>query len=181
MEGLGNRASVTTANPFAAVARDLREVVGASVRLLERLTDEEAARPWRAGKWTRKEIIGHLLDSASNNHQRFVRGTLNRGVTGPGYEQNGWVALQRPNDVAWKTLVAFWKLYNRYLAHVLSQLPAEAANYPCVVGDAAPATLLFIAEDYVAHMKHHLNQVVGEHFENSYDAKIAKAAKDQAV
>ena len=65
----------------------------------------------------------------------------------------------------------FWAAYNRFLAHVLGQLPEEAAKITCSIGNNPSATLGWIAEDYVSHLKHHLNQILGQTFETSYGAK----------
>ncbi|HKV90932.1 MAG TPA: DinB family protein, partial [Candidatus Angelobacter sp.] len=116
----------------------------------------------------KKEILGHLLDSASNNHQRFVRATLQGSLTFPGYDQNALVDLQRFVDVDWNFLVDFWAAYNRFLAHVINNLPAESAEITCNIGNNAPATLEWIASDYVAHLKHHLNQILGETLATDY-------------
>jgi hypothetical protein len=72
----------------------------------------------------------------------------------------------------WDFLVDLWTSYNRFLAHVLTVLPASAARIICHIGNNASATLEFIAEDYVAHLKHHLNQIVGQKFETNYGVKM---------
>ncbi len=123
-------------------------------------------------KWSKKEILGHLMDSAGNNHQRFVRAALQGSLTFPGYDQEPLVDLQKFSEMDWNFLVDLWAAYNRFLAHVLSVLPAKAAQVTCNVGNNAPATLGWIAEDYVAHLKHHLNQIVGKKFETTYGQKM---------
>ena len=153
---------------FAGAARELDRALAASIPDLVAITDPKAAEPHVAGKWSRKEIIGHLIDSASNNHQRFVRGVETSGGKFPGYDQEFCVRLQRPNEVPWALLVDLWSSYNRYLSHVIASLPAEAADYPMQVGDNAEVDLLWIAVDYVEHLKHHLNQVLGTRFESTY-------------
>src|SRR5579864_9069116 len=62
----------------------------------------------------------------------------------------------------WEFLINFWVGYNLFLVHVLSALPAEAATVVCAIGKNPPATLEWIAQDYVAHLKHHLNQILGD-------------------
>ncbi len=119
-------------------------------------------------KWSKKEILGHLMDSATNNHQRFVRAALQGELTFPGYDQEPLVDLQKFSEMDWSFLVDLWASYNRFIAHVLSVLPASAAKVNCNIGSNAPATLEWIARDYVAHMKHHLNQILGRKFETGY-------------
>jgi hypothetical protein len=159
-------------NPFPAIATDLGRTVAQAKPMLTGLTNADTSVRPSSKKWSKKEILGHLLDSASNNHQRFVRATLQGQLIFPGYEQDKLVDLQNFNEMDWGFLVDYWASYNRFLAHVLSVLPAKAAKVTCVIGNHAPATLEFIAEDYVAHLKHHLNQMVGKKFETNYGVKM---------
>jgi hypothetical protein len=123
----------------------------------------EAAASNRPGKdsgWSRKEELGHLLDSAANNHVRFVRGSLEASFAGPTYDQNGWVRLHRYREVPWATLVAFWRQYNGLLAHLISQIPEERLSTQCLIGSSQPVTLGFLIEDYILHMQHHLDHIL---------------------
>ncbi len=158
-------------NPFSAIATDLGRTVAQAKPMLLKLTNADTTIRPAPKKWSKKEILGHLLDSASNNHQRFVRATLQGELSFPGYEQDKLVELQNCSEVDWSFLVDFWASYNRFLAHVLSVLPSSAAKISCKIGNNAPATLEFIAEDYVGHLKHHLNQIVGKKFETNYGVK----------
>lgn len=123
------------------------------------VTEEESGRRPGPGKWSKKEILGHLIDSAANNHQRFVRGQLEDGLRSPGYAQEDWVAVQRYQERPWKELVELWTAYNCHLLAVLAVMPVPARAYRCTVGDNAPATLEFIMEDYVMHLIHHFKQL----------------------
>lgn len=158
-------------NVFGSTATDLGRTVAEAKPLLMKLTNADTSRRPSPAKWSKKEILGHLLDSASNNHQRFVRAAIQGSLTFPGYEQDKLVDLQQFKEMDWGFLVDFWASYNRFIAHVLTCLPAKAAKITCAIGNHKPATLGWIAEDYVAHLKHHLNQIVGEKFETAYDAK----------
>ncbi len=156
-------------NPtFNDAARELERVLAASAADLSAISDSDSGIPHAAGKWSRKEIIGHLIDSASNNHQRFVRGVETRGGRFPTYDQVFCVGLQRPNDVPWPVLIGLWSNYNRYLAHVIASLPAESADFTMEVGENPVVDLLWIAVDYVEHLKHHLNQILGPRFDSTY-------------
>ena len=151
-------------NPFPAIATDLRETVDRAQTLLAELSDAQTNQGSQPGKWTKKEILGHLLDSASNNHQRFVRAALQGDLVFPGYDQEGLVTLQRFGDLQWRFLVEFWAGYNRFLAHVISVMPSQSSGVTCAIGKNQPATLEWIAQDYVAHLKRHLNQILGQRF-----------------
>jgi hypothetical protein len=107
-------------------------------------------------------VIGHLIDSASNNHQRFVRASLQPSLDFPAYDQEGNVRLQAPQDADWPLLVSLWATYNRYLAHVIARLPADKLETVCRIGSDKPVTLGFLASDYLTHMLHHLNQIGAE-------------------
>jgi DinB superfamily len=159
-------------NPFPTIASDLGRTVAQAKPMLLKLTNADTSIRPAPRKWSKKEILGHLLDSASNNHQRFVRASVQGELTFPGYEQDKLVDLQQFSEIEWSFLVDLWASYNRFLAHVLSVLPASTAKITCKIGNNAPATLGFIAEDYVAHLKHHLNQIVGKKFETSYGVKM---------
>ena len=130
------------------------------VSLRLRMLEEEvvAARP-DVGKWSIKEIIGHLLDSAVNNHHRFVRAKEASELTFPSYEQNDWVARQNYQDTDWPALLELWRLYNHQIAHIIRQIPEGVLYSVCHIGSHDPSTLRFIVEDYVDHMQHHLEQV----------------------
>src|SRR5215470_3704881 len=93
---------------FAGAARELERVLAASATDLASIDESHAAEPRAPGKWSRKEILGHLIDSASNNHQRFVRGVQDGGGRYPGYDQVSCVEIQRPNEVAWHVLLGLW-------------------------------------------------------------------------
>src|SRR5580698_6878978 len=123
------------------------------------VTEEESAKAALPGGWSRKQLIGHLIDSACNNHQRFVKAALQDSVTLPGYDQEGWSRAQFVHDAPWSLLVALWASYNRYLAHVIANLPEEKLDVPIRIGANEPVTLRFVAEDYLVHLSHHLAQV----------------------
>src|ERR1041384_1542439 len=136
---------------FARVADELTRVLDVSARELAAIPESRAAESRAPGKWSRKEIIGHLIDSASNNHQRFVRTVQGNGGEFAGYDQDACVAIQRPGGFPWPALLDFWSGYNRFLALVLRRLPGEAARYMVRVGTYTPSTLLWLAGDYVEH------------------------------
>jgi hypothetical protein len=143
------------------IAKSLEALVdGAAHRLFDINEADSEIHP-APGKWSKKEIIGHLIDSAANNHQRFIRAQQEPGISLPGYAQNFWVERQSYQSEPWKTLVAFWTTYNTHLAHVIAQIPEGCESNLCAVGDNKPATLKWLAQDYVRHAQHHLDQIFG--------------------
>jgi hypothetical protein len=139
-------------------AKLLCAVEAAELKLSE-IGELESMQPILPGGWSRKEVIGHLIDSASNNHQRFVRASLQRSLDFPGYDQDGSVRVQAIQEADWLLLVSLWAAYNRYLAHVIGHLPASKLNNICRIGSGEAVPLHFLATDYLAHLVHHLRQI----------------------
>ncbi|MGA2888921.1 MAG: DinB family protein [Terracidiphilus sp.] len=123
------------------------------------LPPELANIPWRDGGWTRKQIVGHLLDSAANNRQRFVRAAADGNYTGPEYAQEAWVAAHGYASQPWATLLDWWKVEHEILMSVVDRIPEERLESSCTVGDHAPVTLRFLVEDYLRHQLWHLAQI----------------------
>ena len=111
------------------------------------------------GSWTRLEILGHLIDSAANNHQRFVRAMAEGDLTWPGYDQEAMVRVQQFGRAKPVLLVGLWESFNLYLAGLMAVIPAERLGARCVIGGEPAVTLEFLVVDYVAHMQHHLRQI----------------------
>lgn len=158
------------AEPFCATR--LRDVIGAAEPRLAAIDDERSNVPRAAGAWTPRQIVGHLIDSAANNHQRFVRGQWQDDLVFPGYDQERWVEVQAYDRAPWRELVALWALYNRHLARVMAATPDLIRRRPHekhnvdVIGfrhplAEEPSTLDYLMLDYVAHLEHHLRQILG--------------------
>ena len=137
----------------------LTEAIAAALPRLSTITEEEAARCPEPGRWSKKEILGHLIDSAANNHQRFVRAQLAPFVELPGYQQESWVTAQAYQSEPWADLIQLWASYNRHLAHVIDAIPADSLANSCVIAGRPAVTLGFVIEDYVVHLRHHLEQI----------------------
>ena len=142
-----------------ALSVEMLRVVNLAEEILRRVSAEESGVPVLAGGWSRKQVVGHLIDSASNNHQRFVRASLQDSLEFPAYDQNDWAGVQAAGEADWSVLVALWANYNRYLAHVIAHLRPARLQVPCRIGQNDPVTLQFLAEDYLRHMVHHLAQI----------------------
>ena len=136
----------------------VRVVRSAEATLLQ-VPEAESSKPVLSGGWSRKQVLGHLIDSASNNQQRFVRAALQASLDFPGYDQDGCVRVQAVEEADWTLLVSLWAGYNRYLAHVIAHLPDSKLETLCRIGSDEPVTLRFLAEDYLRHLLHHLGQI----------------------
>ncbi len=137
----------------------LGEIVDLVEPLLQQISNRDSALPVLSGGWSRKQLLAHLIDSASNNHQRFVRAAQQDSLAFPGYDQSANIVIQNPQQASWAVLVALWSNYNRYLAHVIANLPANKLETACRIGDSGAVTLAFLVDDYVVHLEHHLKQI----------------------
>jgi DinB superfamily len=151
-------------------ADDLRRTVIEAAASLSAVSPDEASRRPSPGKWSPKEIIGHLVDSAANNHQRFVRAQLQDDLVFPGYEQDAWVATQQYQAAPWPDLLALWRAYNLHIARVMEAVPDAVRMRPRArhnlhrlawspIPEDRPATLDYFMRDYVGHLHHHLRQI----------------------
>jgi hypothetical protein len=139
---------------------ELKSLVDQSSTKLARISESESKSKPAPEKWSKKEILGHLIDSAANNHQRFVRAQLSAELRIPGYEQQAWVTTQRYQNESWDNLLQLWKSYNLHLLHLISAIPKHTLGNFCFIGDNEPVTLEFLIQDYVRHLKHHLEQIL---------------------
>ena len=151
---------------------DFRQTIESSTERLLELSASESQTPRAQDKWSPREIVGHLIDSAANNHQRFVRAQFTDDLVFSGYQQEEWVSLQKYHQESWDQLVQLWKHYNLHLLHVMQSTPSEQltklrtkhnlhelAWQPVAVDQAT--TLEYFMRDYVGHLKHHLRQILG--------------------
>lgn len=141
------------------LSRQLNDVVARAGREFTGLSDTEAGEPIQSGGWSRKQVLGHLIDSAANNHQRFVRALLQDELVWPGYDQEGCVRVERYQDAPWTDLVSLWTSYNRFLAHIVAGIPEAKLRTVCRIGENPAMTLEELAVDYLRHMEHHLEQI----------------------
>ncbi|MBN1398764.1 MAG: DinB family protein [Bacteroidetes bacterium] len=123
------------------------------------MEDAAVSKKPQPDKWSKKEILGHLIDSASNNHQRFVRVQHLKSLNIPGYEQQEWVKIQQYNSREWKELLSFWRFYNLHLAHIIGNMNEESLQVSITIGTNEPTTIGHIVVDYLGHIQHHLQQI----------------------
>ena len=141
-----------------SVANDLLSAVHLAERLRQ-IDDVTAAKRPAPGKWSKKEILGHLIDSAANNHQRFVRLQLSGRIDLPGYDGDEWVRVQRYQDRPWREIVDLWQIYNTQLASLIRNADVTSLRHTWRTPDGKDLDLEFIMRDYVVHLRHHLDQI----------------------
>jgi hypothetical protein len=140
------------------IARFELIVKNAPLRLVDIAEDRAAHKPDPA-RWSKKEILGHLIDSASNNHQRFVRAQLVEKMEFPGYEQESWVKSNAYATEPWPDLVNLWLLLNRHLLHMVKAMPDAALSHECVIDGRPGVPLSAMIADYLRHVDKHLGQI----------------------
>ena len=152
---------------------DFRQTIDSASEKLTQIDETKSEQPRAEDRWSSKQIIGHLIDSAANNHARFVIGQLKDDLVFSGYDQDGWVRTNHYQERAWSDLIQLWRSYNLHLHHLMTHADQTKLNTPCTlhtlqeiafktVPKTAPVTLEYLMKDYVDHMKHHLAQILGE-------------------
>jgi len=161
---------MSTPKSFPQFLYDFRDtIVNATARLRE-VSDADSRKKDSRDSWAPIEILGHLIDSAANNHQRFVRAQFTDDLVFNGYEQNQWVSSQRYLDESWTAVIELWSAYNLHLLHAVSVIPEDVLTKPRSphtldqiafnpVDKNEAATFEYLIRDYVDHLRHHLDQI----------------------
>lgn len=150
---------------------EFKQTIEAASPQLLAISESESGKPRGEDHWSSKQILGHLIDSAANNHARFVLGQLKDDLVFPGYDQDAWVKTNHYQDASWSQLVNLWQAYNLHLHHVMAHADKAKMSTPCTlhtlqeiafkaVPQSEPVTLEYLMRDYVLHLKHHLNQIL---------------------
>lgn len=153
-----------------------QQIIGSSSERLLQISEEQSCVGKSPGKWSPKEILGHLIDSAANNHQRFVRSQFSSELVFAGYEQAEWVKAQAYNEEPWHQLIQLWKYYNLHLVHLISVIPEPTLTKPRALHNLdriafqtvdvnRQTTLEYFVRDYVDHLRHHLEQIFADKFQ----------------
>ena len=123
--------------------------------------DEELTERPGPGRWSRKEILGHLIDSAINNYRRFVLASL---APPPHrlrpYDQDAWVRVADYQHFPAADLLMLWTSQNRLILHLLRRLPARLLENQYLTLNGNPTTLHWLISDYVLHLEHHVRQII---------------------
>ncbi|OYU84691.1 MAG: metal-dependent hydrolase [Flavobacterium sp. BFFFF2] len=129
--------------------------------LLLAFSEEEFSQKPSPNKWSKKEILGHLIDSAANNHQRLIR-TQYENVPVLFYDQNKWNELNHYQQLTANHLIQFWTIYNQHVLEIIKRMPQAHLGKECQVGNGEMVTIQYIMDDYVLHLEHHLKQIIND-------------------
>ena len=153
------------------IVDEFQRVVDSTEPRLLAITERQASIRPAPDRWSAKEVLGHLIDSAANNHRRFVEAQLKDDLMFPGYAQEQWVVVQQYQQAAWSALVTLWAAYNRHLIHVVSSISDAQLHEPRArhtldqiawqtVSRDVPVTFEYLIRDYIGHLRDHVNQIL---------------------
>lgn len=152
------------------VAKELQQIVQEIYSKINSIPEIEFSKKPQPAMWSKKEILGHLIDSAQNNLRRFICGQYENAPTHVVYDQDFWVMANQYNAMKKNDIITLWKLTNDRIAEIIQNMPSENYMRECDTGKTTPQlhTLYWLAEDYVKHLKHHLNQIIPDSFDIVY-------------
>jgi DinB superfamily len=138
---------------------ELQTILDQVTDRLGKISSSESEHKPDPAHWSPKDELGHLLDSAANNHQRIVRAQLENNPAMPGYDGERWVELHAYHQRDWSELINLWKALNTQLLAAARAVSDSAWSRTCTIADSEPLTLKFVFEDYLEHMMHHLQHI----------------------
>jgi hypothetical protein len=161
---------VITTTKMHATINELTKLIRDYVLKISAIPEQEFSAKKHLNKWSKKEVLGHLIDSGQNNLRRFVCGQYETSPPKIAYDQDYWVKANNYQQTDSKEVIAMWKLINTRIATVLETMPVQAYTKVCDTGKNSVSlrSLEWLAEDYVKHLKHHLNQIIPNSFDIVY-------------
>jgi DinB superfamily len=156
----------TTAPEITSTIAQLRSQLDLLTEHWGLFSEAELRKHPGPGRWSRKEILGHLIDSATNNHARFVKAQILAPLPlrlHP-YDQLAWVRLADYQHLPAAELLALWTGYNRLILHLLGHIPESTLTTACLTLNGNPVTLHWLIDDYVLHLEHHVRQIINDGF-----------------
>ena len=152
------------ADATASSIQTLQQLLDTVPLKIRTIQPDEFSRKPGPDKWSKKQILGHLIDSATNNHHRFIRAQFDHQPTIL-YDQDKWNKHGYYDQMEADHIISFWEMYNRHLLELVRRIPPEQMNRECMMGDGSTRTIAWLFDDYVRHMEHHLKQIFPEESE----------------
>jgi len=143
---------------------ELNSIINDFYNKYKGLDNEIASKRPGTDRWTLKEIVGHLIDSASNNHQRFVRLQIVDELIFPGYgkDNSKWLEIEKYNELNFYDIISLWKQYNILIGNIIKETDEGKLENYWIKSDGDKITLKDLMIDYVRHMREHV-----KHFEET--------------
>ncbi len=144
------------------VVNELNDIVTEYSERISRISDKDLSNKPLPHKWSKKEVLGHLIDSGHNNLRRFISAQYEVSPPKIFYDQDFWVKVNDYQHRPAADVIELWRLVNEQICSVLTTMPQGNYGKTADVGklESKQLTLQFLAEDYISHMKHHLNQII---------------------
>src|SRR5580658_1586876 len=137
----------------------LQKIIGQFSPLLSQIEESKFISKPSPEKWSKKEILGHLIDSAQNNIRRFIVAQY-EDLPLVNYRQDEWVRLAGYQTYTKEELVQLWTLLNKHLYRVLALMTNEGTKRKCLTRSGEAYSMEWLAADYNKHMLHHLHQIM---------------------
>jgi tRNA splicing ligase len=146
---------------FSHVVEGIRQVVSQEESFLSSLNEEMISSRLNKQNRTIKQILGHLIDSASNNHQRMIRLQYSKNLIFPDYRQDNdlWIALQDYRHADWESLIQLWKYYNLHIIQVIKSVDLTKLDNYWHDFEGEKVTLREMIEGYLSHLHLHINEI----------------------
>jgi len=140
-----------------SIALQLESIIAQHISALQAIPESKMAYKPSPSKWSKKEILGHLIDSAQNNIRRFIVAQYEENPE-ISYNQDEWVTRTDYQHYNLSDLINLWYLLNKHISVILKNTSEAAAQRKCQTSDLH--TLQWLAQDYLKHVRHHLHQVL---------------------
>ncbi len=152
------------------IASELEEIVNTFSKQIASINESDFSLKPNPSKWSKKEVLGHLIDSAENNLRRFICSQYESQPPKIRYDQNFWVTANNYLSTPSNEVIENWRLINLKICRVLTQMDPQNYSKLCDTGKDAPNlhSIEWLADDYVKHLKHHLNQIIAGSFDIVY-------------
>jgi hypothetical protein len=138
----------------------LNNIITAELERFKTISEEEWSYKISPEKWSKKEILGHLCDSAFTNIRRFVitQYKENENIV---YDQDFWVKAQNYQNISASEIISLWKVLNIQIVHIVENIPDEALQRTCDTTKTEPRTftLEYLIQDYIDHLQYHLKTI----------------------
>ncbi|MDR2040228.1 MAG: DinB family protein [Bacteroidales bacterium] len=146
---------------FSIYTDEIRKVINEWEQKLLLLPEKGITEKRNHQNRTIKQLLGHLIDSASNNHQRIIRLQYNDHLIFPDYTQDNdrWIAIQDYQHADWENLVQLWKYFNLHIIHLIETVDQSKLNNYWTDFEGRKVTLEEMIKGYSSHLNLHMSDI----------------------